>query len=174
MESSVHVQRALSAFAHGGWFGVGLGKGSIKLTILPFPHTDSIYAVVGEEFGVLGAATVVILFCIFLWRGLSIAHRAPDYLGTLLAAGISIWISLEAFVNMMALTGLLPFAGNVLPFFSIGGSSLVFSLIGVGILLNISRLSERKKLEEERKTFGALVDLRGRNGRRSVSRSGRS
>ena len=174
LESSVHVQRALSAFAQGGWFGVGLGKGSIKLTILPFPQTDSIFAVVGEEFGVLGAATVVILFCIFLWRGLLIANRAPDYLGTLLASGITIWIALEAFVNMLALTGLLPFAGNVLPFFSVGGSSLVFSLIGVGILLNISRQSEQKKLEDERRTFGALVDLRGRDGRGGVSRSSRS
>lgn len=174
LASSDHVKRALSAFAHGGWFGVGLGKGSIKLTILPFPHTDSIFAVVGEEFGVMGAGFVLILFCIFLYRGLRIASRAPDFLGMLLASGIAIWIALEAFVNMLALTGLLPFAGNVLPFFSVGGSSLVFTLMGVGILLNISRLSEQKKLEEERRTFGALVDLRGRNGRRRVSRSSRS
>ena len=174
MASSVHVQRALSAFAHGGWFGVGLGKGSIKLTILPFPQTDSIFAVVGEEFGVLGASVVVILFCLFLWRGLLIANRAPDNLGTLLASGITIWIALEAFVNMLALTGLLPFAGNVLPFFSVGGSSLVFTLIGVGIILNISRLSEQRKLEEDRRTYSAVVDLRGRNGGRGLSRSRRS
>jgi cell division protein FtsW len=174
LASSDHVQRALSAFAHGGWFGVGLGKGSIKLTILPFPHTDSIFAVVGEEFGVLGAAVVVIMFCLLLWRGLRIAYSAPDFLGTLLASGIAIWIALEAFVNMLALTGLLPFAGNVLPFFSVGGSSLVFTLVGVGILLNVSRQSQRKKLEEERRTFGTTVDLRRRNGRRRVSRSGRS
>ncbi len=174
MASSVHVQRALSAFAHGGWFGVGLGKGSIKLTILPFPQTDSIFAVVGEEFGVMGAAAVVILFCLFLWRGLLIANRAPDNLGTLLASGITIWISLEAFVNMLALTGLLPFAGNVLPFFSVGGSSLVFSLVGVGILLNISRLSDPKNQDDDRRTYRAVVDLRGRNGRKRVSRSSRS
>jgi cell division protein FtsW len=174
LASSDHVQRALSAFANGGWFGVGLGQGTIKLTILPVPHTDSIFAVVGEEFGVLGCAVVVVLFGIFLWRGLVIAHRAPDGLGTMLAGGITIWIALEAYLNMLAVTGLMPFAGNVLPFFSIGGSSLVFSLVGVGILLNISRLSEKVKLEQERRTFDALIDLRGRNGRRRVSRAGRS
>jgi cell division protein FtsW len=174
LASSDHVQRALSAFANGGWFGVGLGQGTIKLTILPVPHTDSIFAVIGEEFGLLGCTVVVLLFGAFLWRGLVIAHRAPDGLGTLLAAGISIWITLEAYFNMLAVTGLMPFAGNVLPFFSVGGSSLVFTLIGVGILLNISRLSERVKLEEERRTFDALVDLRGRDGGRRVSRARRS
>jgi cell division protein FtsW len=170
LESSDHVQRALSAFANGGWFGVGLGKGSIKLTILPVPHTDSIFAVVGEEFGVFGATIVVCLFGVFLWRGLVIARRAPDGLGTLLAAGIPMWIAMEAFMNMLALTGLMPFAGNPLPFFSLGGSSLVFTLAGVGIVLNISRQSEQKKLEEERRTFGALIDVRGWNRRRRVPR----
>jgi len=174
LESSDHVLRALSAFANGGWFGVGIGQGTIKLTILPVPHTDSIFAVVGEELGLVGAALVVCLFWIFLWRGLVVARRAPDGLGTLLAAGIPIWIAMEAFMNMLALTGLLPFAGNPLPFFSIGGSSLVFTLIGVGIVLNVSRQSEISKLEEERRTFGAFVDLRGRDWRGSVSRSRRS
>ena len=174
LSSSPHVQRALSAFANGGWFGVGIGKGTIKLTILPFPHTDSIFAVVGEEFGVFGCTVVIIMFGIFLWRGLEIARNAPDGLGSLLAAGISIWITLEAFFNMLALTGLMPFAGNALPFFSIGGSSLVFTLFGVGVLLNISRLSGQKKMEEDRRTFGALIDLRGRNGGGRVSRANRT
>jgi cell division protein FtsW len=174
LESSDHVQRALSAFANGGWFGVGLGKGSIKLTILPVPHTDSIFAVVGEEFGVFGATVVVCLFGVFLWRGLVIARRAPDGLGTLLAAGIPMWIAMEAFMNMLALTGLMPFAGNPLPFFSLGGSSLVFTLAGVGIVLNISRQSVQKQLEEERRTFGALIDMRGWNRRRRVPRSNSS
>jgi cell division protein FtsW len=174
LESSDHVQRALSAFANGGWFGVGIGQGTMKLTILPVPHTDSIFAVVGEEFGVFGATLVVILFGLFLWRGLVIAQRAPDGLGTLLASGITIWITFEAFMNMLALTGLMPFAGNPLPFFSLGGSNLLFTMSGVGIILNISRLSEEKQLEKERRTFGALVNLRGRNWRRRVSRSGRT
>jgi len=174
LESSDHVRRALAAFANGGWFGVGIGQGTMKLTILPVPHTDSIYAVVGEEFGVLGAALIVVLFGAFLWRGLVIAHRAPDGLGTLLASGITLWIAFEAFMNMLALTGLMPFAGNPLPFFSLGGSNLLFSMSGVGIVLNISRLSEEKQLEEERRTFGALVNLRGRDWRRRVSRSRRT
>jgi len=174
MESSDHVVRALSAFANGGWFGVGIGQGTIKLTILPVPHTDSIFAVVGEELGVVGASLLICLFGVFVWRGLYIARRAPDGLGTLLAAGITIWIGMEAFMNMLALTGLFPFAGNPLPFFSIGGSSLVFTLFGVGILLNVSRQSEQKQLEDERRIFGALINLRGRDWRGRVSRTRRT
>jgi cell division protein FtsW len=174
LESSDHVIRALSAFANGGWFGVGIGQGTIKLTILPVPHTDSIFAVIGEELGFLGSGVVVCLFLLFVWRGIVIARKAPDGLGSLLAAGIAIWISMEAFMNVLALTGLLPFAGNPLPFFSIGGSSLVSTLIGVGIILNVSRQSEISTLEKERRTSGAIVDLRGRDWRRSVSRSRRS
>jgi cell division protein FtsW len=174
MESSDHVVRALDAFANGGWFGVGIGQGTIKLTILPVPHTDSIFAVVGEELGVVGASLLICLFGVFIWRGLYIARRAPDGLGSLLAAGISIWIGMEAFMNMLALTGLFPFAGNPLPFFSIGGSSLVFTLFGVGILLNVSRQSEQKQLEDERRIFGALIDLRGRDWRGRVSRTRRT
>ncbi len=174
LASSDHVQRALSAFANGGWLGVGIGQGTMKLTILPVPHTDSIYAVIGEEFGVLGASLVVCFFGLFLWRGLVIANNAPDGLGTLLSAGITIWITFEAFMNMLALTGLMPFAGNPLPFFSLGGSNLLFTLCGVGIILNVSRLSEEKKLDEERRTFSALVNLRGRDWRRRVPRSRRT
>ncbi len=171
LESSDHVQDSLAALAHGGWFGVGIGKGVVKLVLLPVPHTDSIFAVVGEEFGVLGTTVVVVLFALLLWRGLVIAKNAPDGLGQLLAAGITIWIVMEAFMNMMALTGLMPFAGNALPFFSLGGSSLVFTLLGVGIVLNISRLSEQKQEEELRSTISAFIDLRRRDWRRRVSRA---
>lgn len=174
LESSPHVKIALAAFAKGGWFGVGIGQSTLKLTILPVPHTDSIFAVIGEEFGLVGASAVVGLFGVFLWRGLMIARSAPDKLGTLLAGGITVWISVEAFMNMLALTGLIPFTGNPLPFFSLGGSNLVFTLLGVGILLNISRLSEQKQLEEERRKFDALINLRGRDWRRRVSRPRRT
>jgi cell division protein FtsW len=105
---------------------------------------------------------------LLLWRGFTIAKRAPDELGALIAAGLSAWICLEAFINMSVLVNLLPFAGNALPFISAGGSNLVASLTGVGIILNISRVSVRKK-EEKGKLFDAVVDLRGRNRRRSVS-----
>jgi cell division protein FtsW len=171
LESSDHVQDSLAALAQGGWFGVGIGKGIVKLVLLPVPHTDSIFAVIGEEFGVLGTTVVVILFGLLLWRGLLIAKNAPDGLGQLLAAGITIWITMEAFMNMMALTGLMPFAGNALPFFSLGGSSLVFTLLGIGIVLNISRLSEQKQEEELRSTISAFIDLRRRDWRRRVSRA---
>ncbi len=171
--SNWHVQKALIAFSRGEWFGVGIGRGVTKLTTLPFPHTDSIFAVVAEETGVIGASMVVILFILLLWRGLVIATRAPDGLGSLLAAGLTLWIVLEAFINMASLLGLMPFAGNTLPFFSLGGSNLVMSLIALGIVLNVSRLSEKIK-EENRRTFGAIVDLRRRNRRRSVSRARRS
>ncbi|MBE9524255.1 MAG: cell division protein FtsW [Chloroflexi bacterium] len=171
--SNWHVQKALIAFSRGEWFGVGIGRGVTKLTSLPFPHTDSVFAVVAEETGVFGASIVVVLFLLLLWRGLVIAMNAPDGLGSLLAAGLPLWIVLEAFINMASLMGLIPFAGNTLPFFSLGGSNLVMSLAAIGIVLNISRLSEQKK-EEKRRAFGAIVDLRRRNRRRSVSRARRS
>jgi len=174
LKSSDHVKHSLSAFAKGGWFGVGLGNSTTKLTSLPVPHTDSVFAVVGEELGMIGVLIIVGLFGALLWRGLVIARKAPDGLGSLLAAGLTTWVALEAFMNMLALIGLMPFAGNPLPLFSVGGSSLVFTLAGIGIVLNISRLSEKEKLEAERRTLGALIDLRWRDWRRRLSRTRRA
>jgi cell division protein FtsW len=167
------VQRSLEAFVNGGWLGVGIGNARTKLTGLPVPPTDSIFAVVGEETGVLGATALVVLYLVLLWRGLGIARRAPDQLGTLLAAGLSLWIGMEALVNMAVMLNLLPFAGNALPFISAGGSNLVVSLAAIGILMNISRSSVRVK-DNEGRSFVAVVDLRGRNRRRRVSRSRRA
>lgn len=174
LDSSDHVMHSLVAFVRGKWFGLGIGRGITKLTTLPFPHTDSVFAVVGEETGVLGASFVVILYGIVFWRGLVIARKAPDGLGALLAAGLTMWIALEAYMNMASLLGLMPFAGNTLPFFSVGGSSLVTTMAAFGIVLNVSLLSEQKQAEETRREFGAIVDLRGRNGRRSISSARRS
>jgi len=174
LASSDHVKHSLVAFARGEWYGAGIGHGTTKLTTLPFPHTDSVFAVVGEETGVLGASILVFLYAVLFWRGLVIANRAPDGLGALLAAGLTLWITLEAFMNMASLLGLMPFAGNTLPFFSIGGSNLITTMAALGIVLNVSRLSERKKVEESRRIFGAIVDLRGRYRRRRVSRDRRS
>jgi cell division protein FtsW len=164
-----HVRRSLEAFVNGGWFGVGIGKAETKLTGLPVPPTDSIFAVIGEEAGVIGAVALVGLYLLIMWRGLEISRRAPDGLGTLLAAGLSLWLALEAFINMAMMINLLPIAGNALPFISAGGSNLLVSLAAVGILLNISRLSARDREKEER-TFSAVVDLRRRDRRRRVSR----
>ncbi|MCU0487958.1 MAG: FtsW/RodA/SpoVE family cell cycle protein [Anaerolineales bacterium] len=167
------VQRSIESFINGGWFGVGIGKGQTKLTALQFPHTDSVFAVVGEETGMLGAIFLLVLFSVLLWRGFKIANQAPDQLGSLLAAGLTLWIAFEAFVNMASIVSLIPFAGNALPFISVGGSSLVMTLAAIGILLNISRLSVQNQ-DANGRTFSEVVDLRGRNRRRRVSRSDRS
>jgi len=182
MQSSYHVRRSLEAIVNGGWFGAGIGKARTKLTGLPVPPTDSIFAVVAEELGLFGAMGVVILFGLFVWRGLRISHKAPDMLGTLLAAGLTIWIGLEALMNMSVIVGLFPFAGNALPFVSAGGSNLIASLAAVGILMNIARQGNGKPHtqtqthtnDEERRSFSATADLRRRNGRRGLSRTGRS
>ncbi len=168
LNADYQVQRSIEAFIKGGWIGVGIGKGDTKLLGLPVPHTDSIFAVVGEETGFIGSIFLVGLYVVLGWRGLVIARRASDGLGALLASGLTIWLVMEAFINMLVMIGLLPFAGNALPFISVGGSNLVVSLAAIGILMNISRNSERQKTAEER-TFSEVVDLRGRYGRRRVS-----
>jgi cell division protein FtsW len=173
--ASYHVQRSFEAIIKGGIFGVGLGQADTKLTGLPFAPTDSIFAVVVEELGLFGAALLISLYALLVWRGLVIARRAPDMLGTLLAAGITFWIGIEALINMTVMVGLMPFAGNALPFISAGGSNLVSTLSAVGIMLNISRQSSEQTLleESEWRSFGAVIDLRRWNGRRRVSRSRR-
>jgi cell division protein FtsW len=172
-QGSYHVVRSFDAFVKGGWFGVGIGKGETKLTGLPVPHTDSIFAVVGEETGLAGSLAVVCLYSVFLWRGMIISRRAPDELGSLLAAGLSIWIATEAFINMAVMVNILPFAGNALPLISAGGSNLTVTLAAVGILLNISRLS-RQRRDDNGKSFNAVVSLRGRNGGRRISSARRT
>jgi len=174
--ASYHVQRSYEAIIKGGIFGVGLGQANTKLTGLPFAPTDSIFAVVAEELGLFGSFLLLSLYAVLIWRGLIIARRAPDMLGTLLASGMTIWIGIEALINMSVMVGLMPFAGNALPFISAGGSNLVSSLCAVGIMLNISRQgSDIIGTEEvERRSFDAVVDLRRRNGRRSISRTRRS
>src|SRR5574339_725842 len=173
--ASYHVQRSFEAVIKGGVFGVGLGQADTKLTGLPFAPTDSIFAVVAEELGLFGSVMLMGLYATLIWRGLTIARRAPDMLGTLLAAGMTFWIGMEALINMAVMVGLMPFAGNALPFISAGGSNLLSTLCAIGIMLNISRQSgETVKMEEnEWRSFGAVIDLRWRNGRRSVSRARR-
>jgi cell division protein FtsW len=175
-DASYHVQRSFEAIIKGGIFGVGLGQADTKLTGLPFAPTDSIFAVIVEELGLFGSVLLMSLYAGLIWRGLVIARRAPDMLGTLLASGLTIWIALEALINMTVMVGLMPFAGNALPFVSAGGSNLVSTLFAIGIMLNVSRQSgESARIEEnEWRSFGAVIDMRWRNGRRSVSRDRRS
>ncbi len=137
--SGYQLAQSILAVGSGGWFGKGFGASQLKLMYLPTPHTDFIFPVVCEELGLVGALIVLGLFATILVRGVTIAKHAPDLFGTLLACGITFTIVLQAFFNMAMSIGLLPTKGIPLPFFSFGGSSLLATLLGIGILLNISR-----------------------------------
>ncbi len=139
------MKQALIALGSGGIFGVGLGHGRQKFLYLPEPMTDSIYAVIGEELGLVGCLVVVGLFVYFAVRGLHVAKSAPDRFGTLLAVGIVTWIVAQAFVNIFAITGLMPLTGIPLPLISYGGTSIAVTLAGIGILLNVSKGSTLKR-----------------------------
>jgi len=165
---SEQIAKSFTAFMDGGWFGVGLGRGVAKLVLLPVPHTDSIFAVVGEELGFVGSTVLVILYALLLWRGMRIAKGALDGLGSLLSAGLVFWIVFEAYVNIAVIIGLLPVAGNPLPFVSQGGSNLVVTLSAVGIILGVARQAEITRRKQERRSLGAVVDLRGRDRRGSI------
>lgn len=133
------ITQAFIAIGSGGFFGQGFGRGLQKYNYLPEPMGDSVFAVFAEEMGFLGASALVILFAFLFWRGILIAKNAPDSFGKLLAAGISISIMTQAFINMAAISGLLPLTGIPLPFVSYGGTSLAITLSSIGILLNISK-----------------------------------
>lgn len=173
LNASYHVQRSLEAIINGKLFGVGIGLGSTKFTGLPVAPTDSIFAVIAEETGLVGSGLTILAYLVILWRGLKIADNAPDKLGTLLASGVSIWIAVEALLNMAVMVNLLPHAGNALPLISYGGSNMIVTLAGIGILLNVARVSNQKD-SQGGNTFGAVVNLRWRDGRGSVPRAGRS
>jgi cell division protein FtsW len=133
------IIQSLIAVGTGGVFGRGLMDGVQKLFYLPEPHTDFIYAVISEEFGLVGASVILICFGIIAWRGLRTATRAPDGFGAFLALGLTMMIVAQAFVNMSVVLGLLPTKGIPLPLVSAGGSSLLINLLGIGVLLNISQ-----------------------------------
>ena len=139
MGINLQLYQALLALGSGGWFGLGLGASRQKTGYLPFPYTDSIFPVIGEELGFIGCALIVILFLFLAFRGFRLARRTPDLYGALLATGITTWLILQAMINIGANTGTIPYTGVPLPFISFGGSSLVVSLAAVGVLLNISR-----------------------------------
>jgi len=137
-DEGFQITQSLIAFANGGWKGQGLGQSQQKLFFLPEAHTDFIFSVVGEEAGFIGVLTIALLFLVLVWLGLRIAWMAPDDFGRYLAFGLTLLLGLEAFTNMAVVTSLLPTKGLALPFLSYGGSSLVASLVAVGILLNVS------------------------------------
>jgi cell division protein FtsW len=133
------VIQSLIAVGTGGVLGRGLMAGVQKLFYLPYPETDFIYAVIGEELGLVGSTVILACFCIIAWRGLRTAMRAPDRFGAFLALGLTTMVSVQAFFNISVVLGLLPTKGIPLPFVSFGGSSLLVSMIGMGILLNVSQ-----------------------------------
>jgi cell division protein FtsW len=168
-EMSYHVQQNLDALKTGGWTGVGLGNGMFKLGgALPLAHNDSIFAVLGEELGLIGCLLVVGLFVALAYRGFQIALEAPDDFGTVLAAGLTCWLIFQALINFGVTTNTLPFTGIPLPFISYGGSSLAVSMTGVGLLLGISRGTV-----EERPDEIARYDFGRRDGRPRISHSRR-
>lgn len=127
------------AVGTGGVLGKGLMRGVQKLHFLPEPHTDFIYAVIAEETGLIGATVILLCFAIITWRGLHVASQAPDRFGAFLAIGLTTMVAIQAFINMSVVLGLMPTTGIPLPFISAGGSSLLISLISMGMLLNVSQ-----------------------------------
>ena len=133
------LAQSLMAFGSGGVFGMGLGKGRQKYAFLPYPESDFIFAVVGEDLGFVGCAAVLTLFAMFVFYGLRVAIRCPDRFGSLLAGGITCMIGVQTILNVAVVTGSMPTTGLPLPFFSAGGTSISVVMCAVGILLNISR-----------------------------------
>jgi cell division protein FtsW len=155
--------QSVVALGSGGVTGVGLGHSIQKYQWLPFAHTDFIFAIVGEETGLIGTSIVLALFGLFTYRGYRVALKAPDAFGSLLACGVTTWIAFQALINIAAVTVTLPTTGIPLPFISYGGSSLAITLLAVGILMNVSTQSEKVGWIRH-----ASIDLGRRYGRTLV------
>ncbi len=135
--------QSLYAIGSGGLFGVGLGNSKQKYLYIPEPQNDFIFAIVAEELGFVGCAVIILLFGIFVWRGIVIAMKAPDMYGSLIAVGVTTLVAIQAIINIAVVTASIPTTGMALPFFSYGGTALVILLFAVGILLNISRAGSK-------------------------------
>jgi cell division protein FtsW len=144
-DEGYQIIHSLMAFGTGGIWGTGIGKGYQKLFYLPEPHTDFIFSVIAEELGLVGVLFVIVLYSLILWFGISIARNAEDSFGSFLAIGITVAFVLQSCVNMGVAVGLLPTKGLTLPFLSYGGTSLLFSMASIGILMNIGAMSSKVK-----------------------------
>jgi len=156
-----HIIQSLLALGSGGILGMGLGNSRQKFFYLPERHTDFIFSILGEELGLIGTAAVIVLFAVFAYRGFRVARRAPDQFGSLLASGITTMIVIQAVLNIGVTTGVLPITGVPLPFLSFGGSSLLFTMIASGVLLNISQYA-RTPAEDEAVRPGPDLPAKGR------------
>jgi cell division protein FtsW len=161
------LQQGLIALGSGGWFGVGLGNSRQKWEYLPNAHSDFVFAILGEELGLAGALVVLALFGALLYAGIRIAVSAPDPFGRLLAAGVTGWIGLQTIVNLGAVTGLLPITGVPLPFLSFGGTALVVTLGGVGVVASVALAGLRtgRRRVERRRTRRPATAGAGRPSR---------
>ncbi len=137
--ASYHIRQILIGLGSGGLFGVGLGKSRQKFAYLPEATTDSIFAIIAEELGFIGASILILIFFLLIYRGFKISQKAPDNFGKLLGSGITAWIAIQTLVNLSSMVALVPLTGIPLPFISYGGSSLVVIMTASGILLNIER-----------------------------------
>ena len=143
-DNGYQIIQSFFALGSGGIFGLGLGESRQKTMYLPEPHNDFIFAIIGEELGLVGCLFVIALFILFVYRGIVIAITAKDVYGTLLAIGITGIIGIQAIMNIAVVTGAIPVTGVPLPFISYGGTALVINLCAMGVLLNISRQCERE------------------------------
>jgi cell division protein FtsW len=174
--SNYQVRQILIALGSGGITGLGLGASRQKFGYIPASHTDGIFAILGEELGLIGCLVVIALFALLAYRGFRVAIAAPDAFGTVLAAGVTCSLIFQALINIAVVTATAPFTGIPLPFISFGGSSLVISMTGVGLLLAVSRgtLPEEEQSKDQKEQVSrAPHDLRRWDGRTRVPRSGR-
>lgn len=138
-DTGYHLVQSLYAFGHGGVWGAGFGKGIQKLFYIPEAHNDFIFAIIAEELGFIGSALFLLVYIVFIWRGIVVALRCPDLFGTLVGVGIMAMFAIQAFINIGGVSGAIPITGVTLPFISYGGSSMLVSLVSMGVLLSISR-----------------------------------
>jgi cell division protein FtsW len=144
--SGWQVIQSLYAIGSGGWFGRGLGKSLQKFLYLPEPHNDFIFSVMAEELGFIGVVAILMLFFLFIWRGVKVSISAPDVFGSLVAIGITSLIAIQVIINVGVVTSSMPATGMPLPFFSYGGTSLLFLMCEIGILLNISKYAKYDRI----------------------------
>lgn len=160
--SGYNIIQSLTALGQGGINGVGFGESVQKLHYLRNAYTDFIFAVIGEELGFIGTALFLLIYLYFIWRGILIALRCPDPFGTLVGIGVMGWIAIQAFVNIGGVTKTIPLTGVTLPFISYGGSSLLVTMLSMGIMLSISRETTRPAKEEFTKSVKTVRQVRAR------------